>query len=198
MNDCTTEKCSSSVPDNIFLCPFCIRDLQAYIDKAHLYAPELNVTIAKLDVLRHAGSTGGGGGKAGSAAPVNLDAVQLQQNLYSVDKDAGAYAHDERGAGIAWLIQDWVNKAELLISGPEEERVDHAANKERLQREVPTELRPKPLVEWLKVTHGLDIKESRIRKWASRNLITRANTDGYPTYDPAIVLIQARKELASH
>lgn len=192
---CTTLDCGNGT--SAYICNQCVSDLQAWIEKAHNYAPELDVTIAKLDVLRHAGSTGGGGGKAGSAAPVNLDAVQLQANLYSVDRDAKVYAKDQFAAGIAWTIQDWVTKAELLISGPEEERVDHAANKERLQREVPAELRPKPLVEWLKVTHGIELKESRIRKWAERKLITRANADGYPTYDPATVLIQARKELAS-
>lgn len=121
MNDCTTMDCGNGTTS--YLCDQCVSDLQAWVEKAHKYAPELNVTIAKLDVLRHAGSTGGGGGKAGSAAPINLDAVQLQQNLYSVDRDAKVYALDQFAAGIAWTIQEWVDKAELLISGVKETRI---------------------------------------------------------------------------
>jgi len=195
MTICTTPDCGNET--STYLCGQCVSDLQAWVDEAHTLAPELTVTIAKQDVLRRAGNTGGGGGKAGSAAPINLDAVQLQMNLQSVARDAATYATDQHAAGIATLIQEWCKTAERLISGPEAEQVDHQANKERLRKEIPKELRPKPLVEWLKVTHGLDIKESRIRKWAERNLITRANDEGYPTYDPTTVLIQARKEAVS-
>lgn len=196
MTICTTTDCGNET--STYLCGQCVRDLQAWVDQAHQLAPELTVTIAKQDVLRKAGNTGGGGGKAGSAAPINLDAIQLQMNLQAVAKDAATYATDPNAAGLAWLIQDWCTKAERLISGPEAERIDHEAIRAKLETEVPKELRPKPLVEWLKVTHGLEIKESLLRKWAERKHITRANTDGYPTYDPTTVLIHARKELARH
>ena len=193
MTTCTTTDCGR--PTETYLCAQCVTDLDAWIQKANEYAPELDVTIAKQDVLRKAGNTGGGGNKAGSAAPVNLDAIQLQQNLYSVgSRTAAVYAQDQFAAGIAWTIQDWVTKAERLISGPEADHtVDQLAARRRLAIEVPEALHTKPLIEWLKVTHGIDMKESLLRKWAERGTITRNNHEGRPTYDPTAVLIQARK-----
>ena len=118
---CTTTDCGNET--STYLCGQCVSDLQAWVDEAHQLAPELTVTIAKQDVLRRAGNTGGGGGKAGSAAPINLDAVQLQMNLQSVARDAATYATDQHAAGIATLIQEWCKTAERLISGLREVRI---------------------------------------------------------------------------
>lgn len=181
MNECTTTDCGNRTTS--YLCNQCVSDLQAWVEKAHKYAPELNVTIAKLDVLRHAGSTGGGGGKAGSAAPINLDAVQLQQNLYSVDRDAKVYALDQFAAGIAWTIQDWVTKAELLISGPEEERVDHAAVKARVIEAAPP-MPTRQLVKWLRAEVKISVKPKDIRNWAMRGKLHAVEREPLPTYWP--------------
>lgn len=193
MTECTTMDCGNDA--QLFLCGHCISDLQQWIEKAHELAPELDVTIARRDVLRKAGNEGGQGGKAGSRPPVNLHAVELQANLYGVDRDAEVYAHDQMAAMWAWTIQGWVTEAERMISGPEPERVaDENEARRRLMVEVPNALHVGPLVEWLRVAHRIDIKESRIRKWAERRVITRNNEQGRPTYDPATVLIQIRKD----
>lgn len=197
MNDCTTMDCGNLT--DLYLCSACVSDLQAWIEKAHLYAPELNVTIAKLDVLRSAGNTGGGGGQAGSAAPINLDAVQLQQNLNSVDRDASDYAKDQFAAGIAWTIQDWVVKAERLISGPETEHVDHAANKAQVQGIAPA-MPTRELLPWLREKAGISVKGMDIRNWARRGKITPVERTPQPTYLPHEVLAawhQTQKEMAT-
>lgn len=182
--NCTTVDCER--PATLYLCPQCITDLDAWIVKAHEYAPELDVTIARQDVLRRAGSTGGGGNKSGSTPAANLDAVQIQANLYSVDRTAEVYAHDQFAAGIAHTIQEWCQKAERLISGPEPERVDHAHVAEQMQKVMPMTV---PLmVPWLADAMKVKLTAARIHKWAQRGKIKRANQSGDPTYHPADVL----------
>ena len=118
--ECTTTDCGNHTSE--YLCTQCVSDLQAWLDKVPVLLVELPVTIAKLDNVRPAG--GGGGSKPGSAAPINLDALQLQENLRTVHRArASALAKDARAAGMAWLVKDWVTKAELLISGVREVRI---------------------------------------------------------------------------
>ncbi|UDL14910.1 helix-turn-helix DNA binding domain protein [Arthrobacter phage Sarge] len=119
--ECTTADCANHT--STYLCGQCVSDLQQWLDKVPDLITELGDTIARLDNVRPAGGGWNSGGKPVSAAPLNLDALQMQENLRSVWADANAYAHDDRAAGLAWLIQDWVTKAELLVSGPEEIRI---------------------------------------------------------------------------
>jgi hypothetical protein len=116
--ECTTEDCANHT--STYLCGQCVSDLQQWLDKVPTLITELSVTVSRLDQIRPANAGWNSGGVPGSAAPINLDALQLQENLRSVGRDAKAYAQDERAAGLAWLIQDWITKAELLVSGPEE------------------------------------------------------------------------------
>ena len=194
MTECTTEDCSN--PTDLYLCAQCVQDLQQWIDKAQEYAPELDVTIARLDVLRKAGNGGGGGGKAGSAAPLNLDAVQLQMNLRSIHPDAGEYARDERAASLAWLIQDWVTKAERLISGPEAERVDHARIREQVQHIAPA-MPTRELLPWLRENARVSITSQHIRDWVRRGHLRAAGTENPPQYLPhEVIAAWHRKEVA--
>lgn len=186
MTTCTTTDCGR--PTETYLCAQCVTDLDAWIQKANEYAPELDVTIAKQDVLRKAGNTGGGGNKAGSAAPVNLDAIQLQQNLYSAgSRTAAVYAQDQFAAGIAWTIQDWVTKAERLISGPEAERVDHAAIREKVQDIAPA-MTTRQLIPWLRDNAGITLKRSDINNWRMRGKLRPVEREPQPTYLPHEVL----------
>lgn len=191
--ECTTEDCGNGT--STYLCSQCVKDLQAWIDLAHGYAVDLNVTIARQDVLRRAGSPGGGGAASESAMPWNDDADQLQQNLYSIDRDAKDYAKMEDAAGQAWMIQEWCQKAERLISGPEPERVDTAAARARLEAQVPPNPMPtSDLKKWLHITHGIVITGDQLRQWVHRKKLQRANEEGRPTYYPAVVLAVAKAQ----
>ncbi|UXM92550.1 hypothetical protein [Paenarthrobacter sp. JL.01a] len=185
-HECTTDGCLNHT--DTYLCPQCVRDLQAWLDKVPTLITALTVTIAKLDHVRPVGGGWNGGGKPGSAAPLNLDALQLQENLKSVGTSAKDYAHDERAAGLAWLIQDWVTKAELLVSGPEAEMVDHAANKAKLKA---ANLQPMPtrqLLPWLRDKAGVHLISQRIRDWVRDGHLKAASNDGQPAYHPADVI----------
>lgn len=184
-NECTTQDCANWT--STYLCTQCVRDLQAWLDKVDVLIDALGVTIAKLDNVRPAGGGWNSGSKPGSAAPINLDALQLQQNLCSVRRYAEDYARDERAAGIAWLIRDWVTKAELLVSGPEEPPVNHAANRERIKGIAPP-MPTRQLVPWLRDNAKIIVTSKDIRNWAHRGKLKAVNRLPTPTYNPHEVL----------
>lgn len=193
---CTTPDCESE--STLYLCAHCIRDFQAWIDQVPLLLPELDVTIARLDNVRVGNIEGGNGTKsAGSAAPLNLDAVQLKINLSTIDRTAEHYAHDQYAAHMAALLAAWITKAELLISGPEEDKpTKHDTQKAAadLRHHVPEELGVPALIDWLHNIHQIKLKPSRIWQWAKRGHITRTNEKGRAKYSPAAVLIHARHD----
>lgn len=192
--ECTTEDCQNWT--STYLCTQCVNDLQAWIDLAHGYAPELDVTIARQDVLRRAGSPGGGAVASESPMPWNTDADQLQRNLQSIDRDAKAYSQDPNAAGIAWMIQEWCRKAERLISGPEPETVNLEAVREKVQNIAPP-MPTRQLLPWLRDKAGITIKRSDINNWRQRGQLNPVEREPQPTYHPHEVLaLWNRKETA--
>lgn len=181
--ECTTEDCRNLT--HTYLCSQCVSDLQQWLDKVPDLIAALDVTIAKLDNVRSAG--GGGGGKPGSKAPLNLDALQLQENLRSVGNSAKDYAHDEHAAGLAWMIQDWATKAELLVSGPEAETINHARNRERIRNIAPP-MPTRELLPWLREKAKISVTSMDIRNWARRGKLTPVEREPQPTYHPHEVL----------
>ena len=193
MTTCTTEDCGNKA--SAYLCGQCTRDLQAWLDRVTVTRQMLFTTMAKLDNTGPKNSEGGGGGSTGSAMPLREGAMDLRYALAIWEgREASDLAHDQYAGGFLGELKRLITRAEKLVDLPPEETVDVEAAKQRLQAEVPGPLRPAPLVEWLKVTHGIDLKEARLRKWAERNFITRTNAEGYATYDPAAVLVHARKD----
>jgi len=183
--ECTTADCRNMT--STYLCTQCVRDLQAWLDQVPALIQALGVTITKLDKVRPAGGGWNSGGKPVSAAPLNLDALQIQENLRSVGKDAKAYAHDERAAGLAWLIQDWVTKAEHLASGPEDPPINIAALRERVRNIAPP-MPTRELLPWLRTNARIAITSMDIRNWARRGKLKPHTIHPQPTYHPHEVL----------
>jgi len=193
--ECTTEDCANHT--STYLCTQCVTDLQAWLDRIPVLLIDLRVTIARLDNVRPVGGGGGGGSRPGSAAPINLDALQLAENLRTCASDAKAYAHDDRAAGLAWLIQDWCRKAELLVSGPEAEHINHARIRERLEERRPDPMPTRKLIPWLRDNARITVTQFDIRNWARRGKIIAVQREPQPTYHPYDVLNawhQTRKE----
>lgn len=195
MNTCTTEGCET--PTETYLCADCVRDLQAWLDKGRELLPDLDVTIARLDNVRPTNNEGNNGTKsAGSSAPLNVDAMQLKINLSSMARDAATYATDPHAAGIAALIQTWVTNAELAISGPETEHIDHAANRAKV-KDIAPPMPMRELLPWLRTNAKMAITSAAIRQWVNRGFlipVTRGNmaSPGIPavesTYNPHEVI----------
>ena len=196
--ECTTEDCRNWTEQ--YLCGRCIEDLQAWIDQVAFLLPELDVTIAKQDVTRSQNMGGSGGGKPGSASPTNLDASQLKLNLQSVYPNAADYATDPYAARCAWMIQEWVTKAERVISGPEAEIIDHAAIQAKLDDHDVKPMPTREIVPWLRDKAQISIKSKDIRNWAQRGKLTPVEREPQPTYRPQDVLAvwnATRKEPAA-
>lgn len=182
---CTTSDCNQ--PTDLYLCNQCVSDLQASIEYAHRLLPDLDVTIARLDVTRPGNPETRTTNVAGSAAPANLDALQLKLNMEAVNQTAAEYAHDPRVAGMAWLLGEWCKKAELLVSGPEEPRINHAANRERVANIAPP-MTTRQLLPWLRTNARIAITSQQIRHWAQRGHLKPVTRDPSPTYHPHEVI----------
>lgn len=182
---CTTPDCERAT--STYLCTQCVSDLQAWIDQVPLLLPELDVTIARLDVVRPTNSETRSTNVAGSAAPANLDALQLKANMQTVTHTAAEYAKEDHAAGTAWIIQEWCKNAELLISGPEDPPINHAANKERVANIAPP-MTTRQLLPWLRTNARIAITSQNIRDWARRGHLKPVTRDPSPTYHPHEVI----------
>lgn len=193
MTTCSTEDCEDNA-NNSYLCAYHIDALQAWLNKCAEILPELDVTIARLDNVRQANNEGGNGTRsAGSTAPLSLDALQLKINLESLTKDAEQYAKDQYAAGIAWTVQDWYTKAELLISGPEEDTPNPwaiANAREKLADHFPDPLPPRECAKWLRENSGIKISAGKINDWHRRGKLRKhpGSTPKKPLYSPKEVL----------
>lgn len=196
MNQCGTADCEAEAQDK-YLCANCIRDFQAWLDKCAEILPELDDTIARLDNVRVSNNEGGNGSRsAGSSAPLNLDAMQLKINLASLTQTAEHYAKDQHAAGIAWTIQDWYTKAELLISGPEEDAPSEMSilqAREKLDSHFPEPLPPRDCATWLRENAGIKINAGKINDWHHRGKIRK-----HPGSTPKRPLYSAKEVLAVH
>jgi hypothetical protein len=188
---CTTPECETST--QTFLCTQCVSDLQAWIDKAHVLLPDLDVTIARLDVTQPGNPETRSSNVAGSAAPANLDALQLKLNMESITHTADEYALMDHAAGTAWIIAEWCKSAEVLISGPEEPVIDHEANKERI-KEIAPPMTTRQLLPWLRTNARIAITSQQIRHWAQRGHLKPVSREPSPTYWPhEVIEVQATR-----
>lgn len=187
---CTTPDCET--PTETYLCKQCVSDLQARIDSIHFLLPEMDVAIARLDVTRPSNPETKSSNDAGSAAPANLDAIELKARMQTVTNTAAEYALMDHAAGTAWIIAEWETKAELLISGPLEPRINHAANKERV-KEIAPPMTTRHLVPWLRKNAKIAIMAKDIRNWAARGKLVPVERQPLPTYWPHEAL-QVHKE----
>lgn len=189
MTECTAEACNQ--PTEQYLCNQCVKDLQAWIDQIPLMLSELPGVIYRTAQTKPIGAQGSNGGAA-DLSPINLDALQLKTHLESVNPDANTYASDEHAAGIAWLIVDWVQKADQLISGPEPEWVDHQQIRERIEGQAPP-MPTRKLVPWLRQNAKISLKGKDIRNWAARGKLHPVTRTPQPTYWPHEVLAVHRE-----
>ena len=96
------------------------------------------------------------------------------------------YAGDAEGAYANVRIEDAVNRAEAMVHGEDEKTVTDDYLNFRMTQVTP--MTATSLANWFHESMGVTIKPSRIWKWAERGNISRANTQGHPTYHPADVL----------
>lgn len=174
MNECLTPECGTA--SKLYLCENCIRDLAGRLEQGKKLIPELGVTIARLDSGGPRNPEGGHGTKsASSAAPLDLNALQVQMDL----------EEDTRYSAVEWASDPWTAQeverviknivtAESLISGPEEQHVDHAGNRAKV-KEVAPPMIMRELLPWLRTNARMAITSQAVRNWVHRGLLTPAS-----------------------
>lgn len=190
---CTNMDCET--PTETYLCNQCVTDLQAWIDKGRQLIPDLTATIYRQDNVRQTPSGGGTGGATGSKPPINLTALETRDWLAQM-VDANEYAQDQMAARWAWDIQDHVTRAELMVSGPEPERVNHARNKEKVENIAPP-MPTRQLLPFLRDKAGITLSSQHIRDWVRRGHLRPVDRDPQPTYHPHEVLAAWHRKEAS-
>lgn len=180
---CTTDDCEN--PTEAFICNRCTEDLQAWLDKIPPLVDDLAVTVARLDKVRK--NTGGNSNKAGSAAPINLDAFEVRWYLQAISPNAKDHAKDPEAAQIALNVQNAVKLAEQLISGPEPTKPKTDGIRERLEEQM-TPMTTRELIPYLREKAHIVITSMDIRNWARRGKIRPITRDPHPTYNAMEVI----------
>lgn len=171
---CAMTNCDAN-PGELYLCPQCIQDLDAWLEKGRTIVPEMGVTIARLDNVRPTNNEGNNGTKsAGSAAPLNIGALELQMSLEDdLRFTAADYAADPWSATKAPDVIERIKEAELLVSGPEDEYIDHAANRAKVNDIAPP-MPMRELLPWLRTNAKMTITSKAIESWVHRGFLTPA------------------------
>ena len=195
MTECTTEDCAN--PTDLYLCNRCVEDLQKWLDEIPSLVHDLAVTVARLDKVNPAG--GGGGGKPGSKAPINLGAFEVRWYLSAITLDAKDHAKDPEAATTAENIIRAVNLAEHLVLGPKAETPNLEGVRERLEEKIDP-MPTRELIQYLRDKAHIAITSMDIRNWARRGKIRPVTRDPQPTYNAMEVIDawhETRRETAT-
>lgn len=185
MNYCTTEDCHRET--SLYLCTDCIVELDALLKDVPALIDMLDGARTGTAVVRNAGG-GSGGGHPGSRPPGSLDAMMLQTWLNQLPERAHGEAMDNPNAGhTLYMARIWVRHARALVWGPEEETVNHTANRERI-RDIAPPMPTRELLPWLRKNAKIAITSMDIRNWARRGKLKPHSIHPQPTYHPHEVL----------
>jgi hypothetical protein len=176
----------------MYLCTECIIELDGLLKKVDFLIVNLHPQLQATKVTRRPGGSEGGNGtsKAGSRPPVSIDAGLTRAWLMALPKRAyEAATHDPEAGRKLAMARVWIPNAEDLVYGPRADYADPDA-RTKLQSGIPDEpMTTHALKKWLLVTHEIRIDGARIRQWVKRGYLQRNNAAGWPTYDPAAVLL---------
>lgn len=185
MTYCTTEGCHRET--SLYLCTEHIIELDGLLKDVPALVTLLDGARAGTAVVRKPGS-GSGGGHPGSRPPGSLDAMMLQTWLCQLPDRAHGEAMDNPEAGrTLYMARIWVNHARALVWGPEEETVNHDANRERIRNIAPP-MPTRELLPWLRTHAKIAITSMDIRNWARRGKLKPHSIHPQPTYHPHEVL----------
>jgi hypothetical protein len=171
--NCTAENCEN--PTDVYLCRDCVTELDTAMAKIPDLLPVLAM-ITRKEEQPFTVRANRGGGKPGPTTPLNLQAHALWETLsMATTLTPDQYAGDPEGAYAKTRIEDAVNRADIMVNGESENTMtdDYIIYRAEMIEPMPSRL----MAEYLQEKLGLNITDSRIRKWASRGELPRANND---------------------
>ncbi|WP_404285418.1 hypothetical protein [Glutamicibacter arilaitensis] len=186
MSHCTGTDCENET--STYLCTPCTTELHGFIS----LIPDL-VPILKLITTREEQPftnrtpptsiiTGG------PSTPLNLSADALAQTLTeALTLTANEYAQQSDAGNHKTYIEHQVTQADIMVNGEPEIQHTPAYLAYRMKQVLP--MPSKHLIPWFAETFKIRLTDTKIRKWAERGIIIRANAPGqHPTYHPAEIL----------
>lgn len=171
--NCTAENCEN--PTDVYLCNDCVTELGTAMTKIPDLLPVLAM-ITRKEEQPFTVRANRGGGKPGPTTPLNLQSHALWETLIMAAQiTPNQYAGDPEGADKKTRIEDAINRADIMVNGEDETTKTDDYIIYRVQ-EIPP-MPSRMMAEYLQDKLGLNITDNRIRKWASRGELTRANND---------------------
>ncbi|MDR2256998.1 MAG: hypothetical protein LBE25_13540 [Arthrobacter sp.] len=184
---CTTPDCGRAAQH--YLCPRCINDLDAWLNKIPETMTELFTTMARLDNVT-TGRNGSTPTKTDTPAPVRFDALDVRAALHLWNhRTAASLATDPHAGNFLPLLQELLNKATQLIDLPPDELITVAP----CQCGEHLEARP-DYTEVTCPTCGLTYQRADIDHWRT-NAITAASEPLNAADTVAWVNERARKRI---
>lgn len=184
--ECTGGGCTK--PTAHYLCDDCTTSLAKTMSDIPRLIQVLNLISTNIEkAFTQKAARGGGGGKAGSKPPMNLNAYQLALNLnMALAYTPHQYATHQDGAWSKQYIEHQVTAAKLLVDGEPETTRTEWETRLKLQGVQPMPARH--LIPWFKEKLGVTIHAETLKKWGQRGQVKRVETQGHPAYDPVDVL----------
>lgn len=184
MSTCNDLNCDN--PTDLYLCGACVEEFAVTLAAIPDMLPVLAM-IGRKEEQPFTTRVSRMGGKAGPTTPLNFQAIGLSQILTSaIERTAPEYAHDPDAAELKTWIAEQVKLAEQMVYGENEQTTTADYINYRMKQVIPMTI--PTLIPWLATTMRVNLRPSRIHKWAQRGHITRTNNQGDPTYHPADVL----------
>lgn len=184
---CTNTDCYK--PSGLYLCATCMIELDDLLKQVPNLIAALDPALLATKVTKPVGSTGHSANKAGSQAPMDVDADLLRDLLKTL---AGHRAYDlanhyPTAGQYLHMARIWVDKANTITHGPVEVEIDHAANAERV-KEIAPPMPTRQLLPWLREHSKIHINGMDIRNWVRRGKLTAVQEKPTPTYKPHEVI----------
>ncbi|GAB3192100.1 hypothetical protein [Nesterenkonia suensis] len=182
---CTYPGCDR--PTQEYLCHDCTTGLADDINRIPDLVPvlQLIVTGEEKPFTQRTASGGGTGSGGGPREPINMSALSLLHNFQMVEP-ATTYARQADGARAKERIHAWVETADHMVNGADEDKPTPDYINYRLRDIHPMPVRH--LIPWLREKTGINLTKQNIKDWARRGKLDRHNDTGHPTYHPADVL----------
>ena len=176
---CNAETCEN--PTDRYICNECVKELEHAMSMIPDLLPILAM-ITRREEQPFTVRSERAGAKPGPQAAINLSSHAIWQNLVrATTMTPDQYAADPDGAWSKWYIEDQVTKANIMVHGEQEQTMteDYILYRASQIQPMPSRL----ISEWLQEHMSLNIPDGRIRKWAERGQLLRANNDTkHPVY----------------
>ncbi|GAA2545791.1 hypothetical protein HD598_002151 [Neomicrococcus aestuarii] len=184
--ECTGGGCDK--PTTHYLCGDCTTSLAKTMSDIPRLIEVLKLISTNIEkAFTQKAARGGGGGKAGSKPPMNLNAYQLALNLnMALAYTPHQYATHQDGAWSKQYIESQAKAAKLLVDG--EPEVTRTEWETRLKLQGVQPMPARHLIPWFKEKLGVTIHAGTLRQWVFLKKIQKIETGGHPAYDPVEVL----------